>query len=623
MKERITIEGRSLLLNIGFVVLNLTGLTFLVLGYHDNFAESSTLYLMIGLILMILSIGGLIIFQGRLLMSSVARVMVGGLFIVSGLVKANDPMGFAYKLEEYFEDGALAYRIKEWFGAPGFSLEFFIDQALFLSVVICIAEIVLGVLTIIGGKIKIISYLMMLMMLFFTFLTWHTANCDGTVKFVDRDTYAMTDPIAQIKIDEAKTNDDLKIVSKNSKEVVVDEMKLPQCVDDCGCFGDAMKGSVGRSLTPKESLWKDIVLTYLVFWIFIAQWKIRPNNRKENLIYLSSSTLVIIFFSWVFGWYFPILFALVAVLGALWILKAGGKFFGNYWGSALLVSILCLLVEIYVMSYAPLIDYRPYAVGSDLREKMNDGIEGQFEYYYFLTDLEADTTARVEMSTITTEMWSDTQKWKAEYDTIECVVEPKNPSIMDFNPLISVSDLTDYERESPMIKAILDTSTTTVLKILSLEYNSEMDTPIEEYSPEGFPADEYQILDTMVQINPALTEIQIKNTILDQEKVVMLVSKNLDEANWGGIDRVKEIFNLCKDKGIPFVMVCNASREDINKFRKKHTFNVPTFVMDEIELKVISRSNPALLVLEKGVVKGKYPFRSIPSKDSFKSSHLK
>ena len=53
-------------------------------------------------------------------MSSVARVLVGGLFIVSGSVKANDPMGFAYKLEEYFEDGALAYRIKEWFGAPGF-----------------------------------------------------------------------------------------------------------------------------------------------------------------------------------------------------------------------------------------------------------------------------------------------------------------------------------------------------------------------------------------------------------------------------------------------------------------------------------------------------------------------
>ena len=30
------------------------------------------------------------------------RTIVGSLFIVSGLIKANDPLGFSYKLEEYF-----------------------------------------------------------------------------------------------------------------------------------------------------------------------------------------------------------------------------------------------------------------------------------------------------------------------------------------------------------------------------------------------------------------------------------------------------------------------------------------------------------------------------------------
>ena len=145
MREKLTLEGRSLIFNIVFVVLNLVGLTFLVLAYHESTGVNAVLFKMIGWIAMMLSIGGLIIFKGRLMMSSVARVLVGGLFIVSGLVKANDPLGFSYKLEEYFEDGALAYRIKELFGAPGFSLEFLIDSALFFSVVICIAEIVLGV----------------------------------------------------------------------------------------------------------------------------------------------------------------------------------------------------------------------------------------------------------------------------------------------------------------------------------------------------------------------------------------------------------------------------------------------------------------------------------------------
>ena len=95
----------------------------------------------------------------------ILRILVGGLFVFSGLIKVNDPVGTAIKLEEYFEDGALAFRIKEWFGAPGFSLEFLIEWALVLSVIICVVEIVLGVLTIIGGKIKLVSYLLMLMML--------------------------------------------------------------------------------------------------------------------------------------------------------------------------------------------------------------------------------------------------------------------------------------------------------------------------------------------------------------------------------------------------------------------------------------------------------------------------
>ncbi len=622
LKESVTIEGRSLVFNIAFVLLNLGGLALLVMGYHPAFADSSTLLFTLSMMLLMTSIGGIILFKGRLLMASVSRVLVGGLFIVSGLVKANDPLGFSYKLEEYFEDGALAYRIKELLGAPGFSLEFFMDWALFLSVVICIAEIVLGVLTIIGGKIKLVSYLMILMMIFFTFLTWHTASCDPTVKFADHDTYEMTDPVAQMKIKEAETNKELKIISKTDKELVVQEMKLPQCVDDCGCFGDAMKGSVGRSLTPSESLWKDIVLLYLVIWIFVGQRKITPNTRKQNVVYLATSTLVIAFFSWVFTWYFPILFGIVAVLLALFVKASGGKFLGNYWGSALFVSLLCLGMEAYVLNYEPLKDYRPYAVGSDLREKMNDGIDGVFEYYYFLTDLKTNEKKRVKMSEITPDMWGDTEHWKTEYDTIECVVQPKNPSIMDFNPILPITDLTDFERRNPLIKSVLDTAQTMMLKILDLGYNSPMEIPVEEYDPEGFPAEEYQILDTIYATDPNMTEVAIKETLLDADKVVILISRKLGEADWKEIQRIRAISKECEKKNVPFVMICNAGRGEINAFREKHGLKIPVFVMDEIELKVISRSNPALIILQKGVVKGKYPHRSFPDSASFSKKYL-
>ena len=34
---------------------------------------------------------------------NIARILVGVLFIISGLVKANDPLGLAYKMQEFFD----------------------------------------------------------------------------------------------------------------------------------------------------------------------------------------------------------------------------------------------------------------------------------------------------------------------------------------------------------------------------------------------------------------------------------------------------------------------------------------------------------------------------------------
>lgn len=626
MKEQITIEGRSMIFNVIFVLLNLTGLTFMVMGYHDSFQDQKVMFLTIGLISMMLSVGGLILFKGKLMMASVSRVLVGGLFIVSGLVKANDPIGFAYKLEEYFEDGALAYRIKELFGAPGFSLEFFIDYALFLSVVICIAEIVLGVLTIIGGKIKIVSYLMILMMVFFTFLTWHTANCDPEKKFVDRDTYEMTDPIAAIKIEEAPNNEDITIVKKTDKVLVVDELKKPQCVDDCGCFGDAMKGSVGRSLTPQESMWKDIVLLYLVFWIFIAQWVIKPNNGRQNVIYFTASMLVITFFSWVFGWYFPIFFGAISIIGALWILRSGGRLLGNHWMSAVVVAVLCILMVTYVLTYVPLKDYRPYAVGENLVDRMNDGIEGQFENLLVYKNKKSGQLKELNSASeeyMKSKIWED-KDW--EYDTmiVKTIVTPRNPSIMDYNPVINLEDIGEPEKGLWFIKEAMDTLMTKQYKILSLEYDSYMMTPVEEYDTVSFPSAEYRVEDTLLAMDPNVSDLSAKNATVTADKIVILVSRKLDESNWSKIDRIKDVYAACKDAGVPMLMICNAnSREEIDQFRTEHELPIPVFSMDGIELKIVSRANPAVMILEKGTVTGKYGFRSIPSKEKFTNNHLK
>ncbi|MFT6981321.1 MAG: putative membrane protein YphA (DoxX/SURF4 family) [Crocinitomicaceae bacterium] len=688
MKEKITLEGRSMVFNIVFIALNLIGLTFLVSGYHDGAISHSLLYKIIGWLLMLLSIAGLVIFKGKLMMSGVSRALVGGLFIVSGLVKANDPIGFSYKLEEYFEDGALAYRVKEMFGAPGFSIEYFIEWALFLSVLVCIFEIVLGVLIIIGGKVKIVSYLMLFMMVFFTFLTWHTSTCDPDVRFLDHDTYVMSDPgdasIANMKLEEAKVQTlgakDAKkngteykilvsVVSQSKQKVVIAEMKTPQCVADCGCFGDAMKGSVGRSLSPKESLWKDLVLLYLVIWIFVAQWIIKPNTRKQNVVMISASMLLVVFFSWVFGWYFPIFFAIAAIIGSLWLLRVGGKWFdaiasiiivifffwlsdwnlymlfgllitfagiwvlralveqkGNYYSTALGVTLLSVFMVTYVLMYNPIKDYRPYSIGSDLYEKMNDGVDGEYVNMAVYENIKNGKERSYDGSSkeyMNSKIWEDTLNWKFKEMRQTIVVETVNASIMDFHPSIDIADLSKAEMSLNMIRTFMDTNAVQMIRIQDNYDSSTYDLTFEEYNLDEYPPESYPVLDTLTSYPEGLLDIDAMSAIINEKRIVLVVSKSLDDGVWSNLNKLKKLQAACDKKGVPFVMICNASREEINKFRKKNKFNIATFSMDEIELKIISRSNPSVIVLEKGVVKAKYAYRSTPSVESFKSNHLK
>jgi uncharacterized membrane protein YphA (DoxX/SURF4 family) len=615
MRQKATVGGRSFLFNLLFVLFNLGGLALVVMGSHRNFENYFVLLSFIGYLIMSISAAGIFIFQGRLMIANVARGLVGGLFIISGLIKANDPIGFSYKLEEYFEDGALAYRIKELFGSPGFSLEFLIEWALFLSVVISLLEIVLGVLTLLGGKIKLVSYSLLVMMLFFTFLTWHTANCDPSKKFVDRDTYAFSDQLGQLKMKESKTNKDIKIISMDSHEFVVEEKKHPQCVTDCGCFGDAMKGSVGRSLTPSESFWKDLVLLYLVLWIFVAQWIIHPNTKNQNVKFLLSTVLVIGFFSFVFSWYFPLLFAAVAIIGALWMKREGGVLLGNFFGVSLVVFILSFILITYVRRYEPLKDYRPYAVGSNLRLKIKDGQEGKYESV--LVYKNRSTGEFIEYSSTSKEytdskIWED-NNWVYHKMTQKEIIPTRLPSITEqFNPFVTIDDIGPFEKDLSFVRNQLLRTSKKYVRILDLKKNKEFTFDPAEYDPSEHPDSLFKNLGEVTIEDPLPDEISIRDLILNGERVFVLSVKRLSEANWKEVERYKSIFAECKRKSIPFVMICNASRKEINDFRNEYGFRVPAFANDETELKAIARSNPSLLIVEKGIVKGKYPHRSTP-----------
>jgi len=617
-----TAAGHSLPLNTLFTVLNFAGLTLTAMGFHAAFADQKILFASIGIGLLVLSVFGLIVFKGRLMIATIARVFVGSLFIVSGLIKANDPIGFSYKLKEYFEDGALAYRIKEWFNSPGFSLEFLMDYALGLSIIICIAEIVLGVLVLIGGKARLTSWLLLLLMLFFTFLTWHTSTCDPKKQFTDRDTYSLSNPkesgTAAQKVEESKTNKSIRIISKNGEEIVVDELRSTQCVGDCGCFGDALKGSVGRSLTPAESLWKDLVLLYLVIWIFAAQRIIHPNTVRQNWAIIPISLVLIAFFCWVFGWFFPLLFAAVVLITALWIYRAGGRALGNHYGSALFTIVWISIFVWYCVSYDTLKDYRPYAVGSNLRAKMKDGSEGSYRNMLVYRNLKNGKTVQYEGSSkafLDSKIWEKTDTWKFD-TTIQVELKAGRLSSIDaneFNPSLDITAITKYERDLKPVVEQLKNATVPGLKIKDLATGEITTIAKIEYNVESYPLENYQVVGTTMVPNEELTEVSVRDYLLSEKKVIVVFSRSLRDMNKAAIPELIQLLKAAEKAGVPFLFVTNSDPASIAAFRKNYHFTAPTFINDENQLKIISRSNPVVVVLKKGVVAGKYSHRSIPT----------
>ncbi len=255
----------------------------------------------------------------------VSRLIVGSLFIVSGLIKANDPLGFSYKLEEYFAESAL-------------NMTFLMPFSLLLGSLACIAEIVLGFAVLFGGRMKLATWALLILTLFFGWLTAYTATCDPN------DVYTV-------------------MVNGQATERGV------TCVTDCGCFGDAMKGSIGRSLTPWESFSKDMILLVFIIPLFIFRNRINLNTTAEDRILLPIGLLMVAVWSYIFTWSGPVWFTILGFAGYLAIKRfmQGPK---AEWITAGWITLLSIVFTWYNYAHLPMRDYRPYAVGKSISEQM-------------------------------------------------------------------------------------------------------------------------------------------------------------------------------------------------------------------------------------------------------------
>ncbi len=76
--------------------------------------------------------------------------------------------------------------------------------------------------------------------------------------------------------------------------------------------------------------------------------------------------------------------------------------------------------------------------------------------------------------------------------------------------------------------------------------------------------------------------------------------------------RINPLARDVEEQGYPFIVLTGSSADKMEEFRHEHQTPYPFYLSDEIELKTVIRSNPGLLVMKDGVVKGKWAYRNIP-----------
>ncbi len=163
---------------------------------------------------------------------NISRIIVGILFIFSGLVKANDPLGLSYKMQEFFEvwgNYSFLHSVMLWLN----------NYALTFSILTITLEVIVGVAILLGRGVRFFSWLLLLLIIFFTFLTGY-ALLSGKIR-------------------------------------------------TCGCFGDCIP------LTALQSFIKDIILFVLILIIFFGRKYIKPlfKSGVSALLIIASVLLLL------------------------------------------------------------------------------------------------------------------------------------------------------------------------------------------------------------------------------------------------------------------------------------------------------------------------------------------
>ena len=277
---------------------------------------------------------------------------------------------------------------------------------------------------------------------------------------------------------------------------------LKNPVSDCGCFGDAVK------LTNWETFWKNVVLFVSVIILFIkTEQETKPENLKISYTVLAIATV----FIFVFQWY-------------------------NY-------------------NHLPVIDFRPYSVGTYIPDKMNvpEGApsDSTVTYLYYEKD------GVVKEFTLDNYPWDDsTWVWK---DTKTVVVrEGYKPPIHD-------------------------------LEIYRFDFKTQSEENI------------------------------LNELLADTSFSLLLISYDLKRAPFKPLKKLADLINYCEVHKYKTYFITSSNSSDILRIHAVLPYVIEFYLADATTLKTMIRSNPGLILLKSGTIIAKWHYNDFPDIKEFEN----
>ncbi len=434
-----------------------------------------------------------------------------------GLIQFNYHIG-SKKIEDFnlniFTDSSTIEKngqVKNYHKKEGFIYNFFIylkKWSLFLSVFMCVLEVMLGFALLIGFKPKFTMWSLLLIITFFTFLTGYTYY-NGYCPKLDFLFYALFMLILAVFIAQFHNKKWFKwailayillyaifFYLYNIKglffecEFTKDKMK----VKDCGCFGDFLP------LKPYESFYKDLVLMFMILILFILKDKIKPifsNIFSWNAMALSTI--------------FSIVFGVVAIM------------FQPYW------------------------DFLPYEVGFDLNEKMKT---------------------------------------------------PKNAIIGDIKETIYIYEKNGEKKEfnSDEVKKLDSTWS-------YINYR-------EKFIADGWKS---KYSDFSINKRDGFPDNPKDSILLSNTPVIFIVVKNIEETRLRPFKKIAELAKDASKKGYLVYGITSSRLSEADLLVQKYDMPVIFFNGDETVIKTFIRSNPGIMLFKKGKIIDKWSSRNIPN----------